>query len=79
MVSVTMLNVTIPQPKDGDAGAVVAMLQAALKYHGYDPTYIDGEFGMRTHNMLMGFQCEHGLTTDGIAGIQTWKALINSK
>lgn len=75
----TMLTVTIPQVRDGDTGASVAMLQAALKYHGFDPTYIDGEFGIRTHNMLIGFQCEHGLITDGIAGTQTWKALINSK
>lgn len=72
----TTISITIPQVEDGDEGVVVAMLQAALKYRGFDPVYVDGEFGLYTHNMLMGFQAERGLTTDAVAGTQTWKALI---
>lgn len=70
------VSVSMPQVTDGDMGVAVAMLQAALRYRGYDPVYIDGEFGLYTHNMLMGFQAECGLTTDAICGKQTWAALL---
>lgn len=72
----TMCAVEIPQISDGDEGAAVAALQAALTYHGYNPRWIDGEFGTRTHNMLMAYQVEHGLDVDGICGAQTWAALL---
>jgi hypothetical protein len=65
----------LPQLKKGDVGPAVAMLQAALKYHGYDPQWIDGEFGTRTNNMLMAFQAERSLEADGICGADTWSAL----
>ena len=68
--------VELPMLESGQAGVVVAMLQAALKYLGYDPTWVDGEFGVRTNNMLMAFQAEHGLDADGICGQQTWTALV---
>lgn len=73
---ITLVKVSVPQVTDGDTGAAVAMLQAALRYRGYDPVYIDGEFGLYTHNMLMGFQAASGLTTDAICGVQTWAALL---
>ena len=60
---------------DGQTGVVVAMLQAALKYLGYDPKWIDGEFGTRTRNMLMAYQAEHGLEADGICGAATYKSI----
>lgn len=70
------VTVELPMLESGQAGVVVAMLQAALKYLGYDPTWVDGEFGVRTNNMLMAFQAEHGLDADGICGQQTWTALV---
>lgn len=73
---ITIVKVSMPQVTDGDTGTAVAMLQAGLKYRGYDPVYIDGEFGLYTHNMLMGFQAASGLTTDAICGAQTWAALL---
>lgn len=69
-------KVELPQITKGDTGAAVAALQAALTYNGYDTTWIDGDLGLRTHNMLMGYQAEQGLTADGIAGAQTWTALL---
>lgn len=69
-------KVELPQISKGDTGAAVAALQAALTYNGYDTTWIDGDLGLRTHNMLMGYQAEQGLTADGIAGAQTWTALL---
>lgn len=66
----------LPQISKGDVSAATAALQGALTYLGYDTTWIDGEFGTRTHNMLMGYQAEHGLDADGIVGAATWAALL---
>ena len=71
-----LVTVELPMLEDGQTGVVVAMLQAALKYLGYDPKWIDGEFGTRTRNMLMAYQVEHGLEADGICGAQTWSVLL---
>ena len=73
------VTVELPMLEDGQTGVVVAMLQAALKYLGYDPKWIDGEFGTRTRNMLMAYQAEHGLEVDGICGKDTYKSLIGGE
>ena len=73
------VTVELPMLEDGQTGVVVAMLQAALKYLGYDPKWIDGEFGTRTRNMLMAYQAEHGLEADGICGKDTYKSLIGGE
>jgi hypothetical protein len=72
---VVLVSVRLPQIQKGDKGPAVAMMQAALKYHGYDPQWIDGDFGTRSNNMLMAFQAEHNLEADGICGSATWAAL----
>lgn len=69
------VSVKMPVIRKGDKGPAVAMLQAALKYHGHDPKGIDGDFGTRTRNMLMAFQAEHGLDPDGVCGPATWPEL----
>lgn len=69
------VSVKMPVIRKGNKGPAVAMLQAALKHHGNDPKGIDGDFGTRTHNMLMAFQAEHGLDSDGICGPATWPEL----
>lgn len=74
-VEVVLVSVRLPQIQKGDKGPAVAMMQAALKYHGYDPQWIDGDFGTRSNNMLMAFQAEHNLEADGICGPATWTAL----
>lgn len=71
------VTVKLPVLESGHIDIVVAMLQAALKYLGYDPKWIDGEFGNRTRNMLMAYQAENGLEADGVCGNDTWKALLN--
>lgn len=72
----TLCKASIPQISLGDVSAATSALQAALQYQGYNPKWIDGDFGTRTQNMLMAFQAENGLTADGIAGAQTWAALL---
>lgn len=73
------VTVELPMLEDGQTGVVVAMLQAALKYLGYDPKWIDGEFGTRTRNMLMAYQAEHGLEADGICGKSTYKSIVGGE
>ena len=73
------VTVELPMLEDGQTGVVVAMLQAALKYLGYDPKWIDGEFGTRTRNMLMAYQAEHGLEADGICGAATYKSIVGGE
>lgn len=70
------VTVELPMLEDGQTGVVVAMLQTALKYLGYDPKWIDGEFGTRTRDMLMAYQAEHGLEADGICGAATYKSIV---
>ena len=72
---VKTVSAQLPVIQKGDKGPAVAMLQAALRYHGYDPTWIDGDFGTRTHNMLTAFQKKRGLGVDGICGPMTWAEL----
>ena len=69
------VSVKMPVIRKGNTGPSVAMLQAALKHHGHDPKGIDGDFGTRTHNMLMAFQAEHSLDADGVCGPATWPEL----
>lgn len=74
-----LVDVKLPQIKMGDMGPGVAMMQGALKYHGCDPKWVDGDFGTRSHNMLMAFQAEQGLEPDGICGRESWAALGGEK
>lgn len=60
----------------GMVGSDVAALQALLIAHGYNCDGIDGDFGLKTNNMLMAYQAENGLAADGIAGRYTWGRLL---
>lgn len=65
------------QLRKGIKGGDVKVLQAILLARGYNCGDIDGDFGTKTHNMVLAFQGESGLTTDGIVGPATWKALVS--
>lgn len=58
----------------GLRGAVVE-LQKALSAQGYGCAR-DGYFGPETEQMVRRFQRDHALRDDGIAGSQTWHALL---
>ena len=66
----------IPVVRRGDAGAAAAACQAALRYRGFDPVWIDGEAGERTESAIRAFQKSRGLTADGVCGLETWTALL---
>lgn len=61
--------------KKGSTGAAVKELQNNLKTLGYDPGTIDGVYGTATVSAVKKFQKDHGLTVDGIAGMNTQVAI----
>jgi peptidoglycan hydrolase-like protein with peptidoglycan-binding domain len=68
------LVVTVQQ---GASGNAVRALQSQLNAHGY-ALAVDGVFGSGTNAAVRSFQSARGLTVDGIAGANTWRALVAS-
>jgi hypothetical protein len=60
----------------GDAGVCVAKLQTMLFHAAETDLEIDGRFGPITEQALIAFQAARGLAADGIAGPDTWSALV---
>lgn len=56
----------------------VRQTQCLLDYLGYDPGIIDGLDGANTRDAVKAFQRAEGLTVDGVAGVQTEKALLDA-
>lgn len=56
-------------------GDDVATLQARLQDLGFYTGLVDGYFGLQTHNALMSYQREYGLSADGICGPETLRSL----
>lgn len=61
--------------KYGSTGSEVTQIQTKLKNWGYYYGEVDGIFGTRTKNAVMLFQQKNGLAVDGIAGLQTLRAM----
>ena len=72
------ITVSLPELKSDDIDVSVAMLQAALKYKGYNPRWVDGEFGAQTGAALKAFQSDHGLDADAICGKATWNEITKA-
>ncbi|TCS82463.1 putative peptidoglycan binding protein [Tepidibacillus fermentans] len=62
--------------KRGDEGPFVSDLQTMLKNVGFSPGPIDGNFGPLTEGAVIDFQRYAHITVDGIAGPQTYRALV---
>ncbi len=56
-------------------GPAVELLQLGLERAGFPPGGIDGIFGAATRSSLISFQKAGGLSPDGVAGAQIWRAL----
>ena len=81
-VNVAYTNEEITSPfvqtavlKQGSNGGEVKELQRRLKEWGYYNGAVDGIYGKGTVEAVKSFQKKNGLTADGIAGIETYKAL----
>lgn len=60
----------------GSRGNIVWILQSALYVKGF-PTALDSIFGANTATQVRAFQTANGLTADGIAGGNTFQALLS--
>ena len=69
---------THPTLRRGSRGNPVKQMQRQLAMHMEidDDNFIDGMFGPNTEQSVRRFQKQTGLTTDGIVGEQTWRALL---
>ena len=61
--------------KVGSRSDEVVAIQQKLKEKGYYNYTVDGIFGTRTRNAVISFQRDNRLAADGIAGVNTLKAL----
>ena len=61
--------------RQGASGGEVKELQRRLKEWGYYKGAVDGIYGKGTVAAVKAFQKKNGLTADGVAGIETYKAL----
>ena len=61
--------------RQGASGGEVKELQRRLKEWGYYNGAVDGIYGKGTVAAVKAFQKKNGLTADGVAGIETYKAL----
>ncbi|MFF3959486.1 peptidoglycan-binding protein [Streptomyces sp. NPDC001890] len=66
-----------PTLRTGAQGSAVTALQQLLTAHGHSLT-ADGSFGGLTEAAVQAFQTKQGLQADGVAGPNTWKALVTA-
>jgi peptidoglycan hydrolase-like protein with peptidoglycan-binding domain len=72
----------VVQVKKGSTGDAVRAVQEVIKFHDQSggeapPVQIDGIFGPRTDAFVRGFQTALGISSDGIVGPITWRALVS--
>lgn len=65
----------VPTLRSGDSGAKVKALQAALNLRGAKLD-ADGKFGPATKAAVKKAQSKYGTASDGVAGPNTWRALV---
>ena len=67
----------LPVIRYGDKNALVAAIQASLKYYGYSVGLcgIDGDFGTATKSAVVKFQNEEGVRGEGEVGKERFKKL----
>ncbi len=77
IICLTLLpsNKTDALSKYGSTGSEVTQIQKKLKNWGYYFGEVDGVFGTQTQNAVKLFQQKNGLSVDGIAGLQTLRAM----
>lgn len=64
-----------PIVKRGSVSTYVLIAQDDLNTLGYDTGGLDGIFGSKTYDAVRRYQRSAGLTSDGIVGCNTWRAL----
>lgn len=65
-----------PTCRNGARGGITKLFQEKLNSFGYGTNGIDGIFGQGTYNAVIAYQKSKGLSSDGIVGQNTWRALL---
>jgi DNA-binding winged helix-turn-helix (wHTH) protein len=73
--TLTSLSRSEPVLREGSRGQDVIALQRDLTELGFDPVYIDGQYGPLTAHAVRAFQQANGLVVDGEVGPETRGAL----
>jgi hypothetical protein len=76
--TVTAPTTTISTPatiQNGSTGLYVTRAQAILNHVFDQDIAIDGDFGPATETTVKAVQSNHGLTADGIIGVETWRLI----
>jgi len=60
----------------GDQSEDIASIQTQLNALGYNVGNVDGDFGTATAIAIANFQRDRGLETDGVIGLETYRALM---
>ena len=74
-VVVQNCTVTLPILRNGSTGDSVIALQRLLNGNGARLA-VDGDFGSKTESALKTFQKKKSIAIDGIAGQESWEALL---
>lgn len=61
--------------REGSRGQDVIALQRELQELGYDPVYVDGQYGPLTASAVRAFQQDSGLVVDGEVGPETRRVM----
>lgn len=69
---------SLPTLRRGSSGAAVSDLQRRLNAAGFSSGTVDGIFGSLTEAAVRSFQSARRLSVDGIAGPNTWGALLGN-
>lgn len=74
----SVFTVPLRMAQKGDRGVRIKALQGLLMVHGFDcgNSGADGIFGAATERALRAFQAKLGLEVDGIAGPESFRALL---
>lgn len=73
-----LVNVEMPELRQGDIRPEVGTLQIILNARGFGPLKVDNDLGPLTAKSLGRFQKCHGLTPDEICGVKSWPLLLRS-
>ena len=63
----------------GYQGEIVIRVQNKLKHLQYTTNKANGKYNSATKSLIKEYQKWHGLTENGIVGVETWRDLLSKR